>query len=163
MLHHGSGSFSDGAIHGDIAVFAAEAGRIAKAGRIYVSSAVSVAVRDVKAVELKPVDVTAAVAFRAPGLLRPGLARRCRRSRRRTGRPCLLRPQPGPARRRLPPVFLLWGAKTSRERLPIEAPALPDPWTGWTRPFIDRRDQRAFCAISRQCGGGKAFRAGGCG
>jgi len=57
ILHCGQGSFRDGEVHGDIAVFAAEAGKIAKAGHIYVSSAVYQSARELKAVEFNPTNI----------------------------------------------------------------------------------------------------------
>jgi len=56
-LHCGRGYFGEGAVHGDIAVFAAEAARITRAGRIYISAAVHAALQGMKAIELNPVDI----------------------------------------------------------------------------------------------------------
>jgi class 3 adenylate cyclase/tetratricopeptide (TPR) repeat protein len=56
-LHCGRGYFGDGALHGDVAGFAAKAENIARAGCIYVSAAVSAAVREMKAIDLNQVDM----------------------------------------------------------------------------------------------------------
>jgi tetratricopeptide (TPR) repeat protein len=56
-IHYGPGSVDAAGLHGAVAVFAAEATRIAKAGRIYVSSGVYHHIHEMKVVEFIPVSI----------------------------------------------------------------------------------------------------------
>jgi class 3 adenylate cyclase/tetratricopeptide (TPR) repeat protein len=56
-IHYGQGTADNGALHGDMAVFAAEAASLAKAGHIYVSPEARHAMQGLKSVEFHPIAV----------------------------------------------------------------------------------------------------------
>ncbi len=62
-IHFGQGTTGNGAVHGDMAVFAAEAPSLAKAGHIYLSPDAVCAVGEMKSVEFRPIVIEGSVLF----------------------------------------------------------------------------------------------------
>ncbi len=62
-IHYGQGTADNGALHGNMAVFAAEAASIAKAGHIYLSAEARSAMQELKLVEFRPIPMEGGVLF----------------------------------------------------------------------------------------------------
>ena len=62
-IHYGQGTTDNGALHGDMAVFAAEAASLAKAGHIYLSPEAHHGVPELKSVQFRPIAVEGSVLF----------------------------------------------------------------------------------------------------
>ena len=62
-IHYGQGTTDNGTLHGDMAVFAAEAASLAKAGHIYLSPEARRALPELKSVEFRPVAIEGSVLF----------------------------------------------------------------------------------------------------
>ena len=62
-IHYGQGTADNGALHGNMAVFAAEAASIAKAGHIYLSAEARSAMQELKLVEFRPIPMEGGFLF----------------------------------------------------------------------------------------------------
>jgi tetratricopeptide (TPR) repeat protein len=62
-IHYGQGTTDNGTLHGDMAVFAAEAASLAKAGHIYLSPEARRAVPELKSTEFRPIAIEGSVLF----------------------------------------------------------------------------------------------------
>ncbi len=62
-IHYGQGTADNGTLHGDMAVFAAEAASIAKTGHIYLSAEARHAIQELKLVQFRPIAIEGGILF----------------------------------------------------------------------------------------------------